>query len=601
MIISKLNIRLPLLIFTLLAVQGVSETISNVVPIVTSQSTRVDGWQSDLDLQYWSTSTFHADLSQAIVALSEAHGAEQNAILLDIAEIYLTHMLLYEASTTLDGVVRKEAGQDQRYLAMRHAVSLLAGAAIEEFDASPLTLPERPDQAFWMSLQAIAASDLDMLSANIQSSFGGLGLQSRAVLRQILPVLIEAATELDQLTYADAALRLLEELPDIASSSAGYFLRGRAEERRGNVSSALEGYISAVKGWDQYAARARLAVADMSLRNGGLGALLTAQSILQEGAEAWRGDQYELEVLKRLVRLYEATDNDVKGLLTLGKMLTRFPADRDVRSTHDQTQELLTEVYRKGREGNYPLSDWMDVHLSLLPFFRNLPQFPAHTEEFGDYVLELGATDLAANEYRRAIQLIEGREGRPLLGMKADLVRLHLKLADAQRRAGLAVEARATLDLLGKPENHSEREAYNALKAWILSDLDDGPALLQTPVAAPTPNHLRKMGQALTADKNWEESAGVFLRLWDSYPQDFSLEDATHLLIAANRSKDGAAMEKVARAFPQLTDSKAIIDLAESLRTKTPDLLPLRAEKAADRLRSLEEAFQSIKNTSNFP
>lgn len=601
MTLSRLTFALTLLILTSLTSQGVSETINAVTPATVSSSLQTEGWRSDLDLQRWSTMTFHADLSASVVALSEAHGDEQTAVLLDMAEIYLTHMLLHEASTTVDGVVPMGLVQKRRHRALQHAASLLAGEAVEGFETSPLIAPTRPDHAFWISLQAIAVSNVTMLSANIRSSFSGLGFQSRAVLRQMLPVLIEAAAELDQLVYADAGLRLLEELPDIANSSTGYFLRGRVEEQRSNDSSALEAYMVAAKGWDQYAARARLAVADMSLRDGGLGALLAAQSILREGAEAWRGDYYELELLKRMVRIYEATHNDVEGLLTLGKMLTRFPADKGTQSTQDQAQSLLVEVYRKGREGSYPLSSWMDVHLSMLPFFRNLPRFPAHTEKFGDYALELGATDLAVKEYRRAIQIIESRVGQPAPEDNADTIRITLKLADAQRRAGLATEARETLDLLGRPTRQSEREAYNALKARILSDLNDGPALLQTAVATPTANHFREMGQALTAQNKWGESTSVFLRLWDRYPQEFSLEDATHLLIAANRSDDGATMDKVARAFPQLTDSRALIDLAESLNTEAPDLLPLRADKAADRLRSLEEAFKSIKNTSNTP
>ncbi len=598
---DRLNITIASLILALLAGQGVSEATMIAAPVIASAPVRADSWRKDLDLQHWSTATFHADLSGAIVALSEAHGAEQSVAMLDIAEIFLTHMLLYEATTTLDGIEPNTPYQTQRFLALRHAASLLAGETIEDFDASPLNGPERPDRDFWMSLQAIAIADVDMLNISIKSSFAGLGLQSRAVLRQMLPVFVEASTELGHQAYAAAALRLMEELPDLANSSTGYFLRGRAEERRGNESSALEAYFLAAAGWDQYAARARLAVADMSLRNGGRGALLAAQSLLSAGSEAWRGDRFELEVLKRMVRLYAATDDDVKGLLTLGKMLSRFPASKESSGGQEQAQKLLSEIYRKGGDGQYALSDWIDMHLSLLPFFRDFPQFPGHTEELGDYVLELGATDLAAKEYQRAIQLIETRGGPALPEVKADMIRLNLKLADAQWRAGLSSKARVTLDMLGMPIHNPERDAFNALKAKILTDLNDGPALLKTVVDVPTPNHLREMGKALTEAGEWSASSDVFLRLWDGHPQDFSLEDATRLLVAANRSKDAATIDKVARAFPQLTSSKAMIELAESLNTQAVDLLPLSAKKVADRLRSLDEAFQSIKNTSISP
>jgi hypothetical protein len=593
--ISRIRTVFAGLILASLAGQAVAETAVNTTP---TAATRAEGWRSDLDLQRWNTTTFHNDLSNAIRALSAAHGITKDTVMLDIAEIYLTHMLLYEAKTTLDGLDPATPEQTRRFLALQHATALLSGQAVEGFQTSALNTPKRPDRAFWAALQAIATADAGMLSANIRGSFAGLGLQSRAALRQMLPVFIEAATELGEQAHADAGLKLLAELPDLADSPTGHFLRGRVEERRGNASSALKAYFSAAEGWDQYAARARLAVADMSLRDGGSGALLAAQSVLQEGAEAWRGDRYELEVIKRMVRLYAATENELEELLALGKLLVRFPLSSEAASGKGQAGKLLQRLYSSGNGGQYPLSNWMAAHLSLLPFYGGFPEFPEHTEVLADYVLELGATDLAAKEYRRAIREIERRDAPHL---KPDAIRLTLKLADAQRRAGLLVEARETLTLLGLPETGPDRDTHNALLAQVLSALNDGPALLQTTVAAPTPGHLRDMGKAFADAEKWGDATTHYLRLWDGHPQEFAFEDATRLLIAANRAGDAATISRVARAFPQLTSSASLIELAQSLHAGTADLLPLSAEKAADRLQSLEDAFQSIKDTSGSP
>lgn len=561
-------------------------------------ATRAEGWRSDLDLQHWGTASFHNDLSGAIRALSAAHGATKDAVMLDIAEIFLTHMLLFEAETALHGVTPTTPAQTRRLLAVQHATALLSGQPVEEFQTSALNQPERPDRAFWAALQAIATADAGLLGTNIRDSFTGLGLQSRAALRQMLPVFIEAATELGEHAHAAAGLQLLEELPDLAAAPTGHFLRGRVEERRGNESSALKAYFKAAEGWDQYAARARLAVADMSLRDGGDGALLAAQSVLQDGAEAWRGDRFELEIIKRLARLYAATENDLEQLLTLGKLLSRFSDSPEAASATEQAQDLLKRLYAKGTSGQYLLSDWMTAHLGLVPFYGSFPDFPAHTEALADYILGLGATDLAAKEYRRAMQEIERRDAPQYT---PDLTRLTLKLADAQRQAGLFAQARETLTKAGLPMTEADKDAHSALLARVLSGLNDSPALLQTPVKTPTPTHLRDLGMAFSDADQWDDAVVQYLQLWDNHPQAFAFEDATRLLIAANRSGDGATIGRVARAFPQLTSTASLVELAQSLNADPTELFPLSAEKAADRLQSLEDAFQSIKNTSASP
>lgn len=598
MCLSNLRRAMPALILACLAGHGVAETAPHTHAVVTKAVTRAPDWHSDLDLQHWQTATFHADLSSSIAALSAAHGASKSAVMLDIAEIYLTHMLLYEAASTLEGITPETPEQSRRFEALQDATSLLSGKAVEAFETSRLVTSDRPDQAFWSALQAIASADAGLLSANIRDSFGGLGLQSRAALRQLLPVFIEAATELGEHAHAAAGLKLLAELPDLANSPTGHFLRGRVEERRGNNSSALKAYFLAAEGWTEYAARARLAVADMSLKDGGSGALLAAQSVLHSGAEAWRGDRYELEILKRTARLYAETDNDVEELLALGKMLRRFPTSSEAKSGKKQAEALLRELYLKGHEGRYPLSDWMSAHLKLIPLYGGFAEFPAHTETFADYLLGLGATDLAAKEYHRAINGLSDRETPDT---KPEVMRLTLKLAEAQRQAGLLTQARATLDAMELGAEDPQRKSRNMLAAKVLSEMGDGPALLETAIETPTPDHLRDLAMALSDDGQWSQATAHLLRLWRGHPYEFAFEDATRLLIAANRSNDAATIDKVARAFPELTSSAALISLAESLNSDPATLLPLSADKAAERLQSLDDAFQTIKDTSRSP
>ena len=550
----------------------------------------------DLDLQYWPRATFYQDMVQLVQTLGASHGQEQTAVLLNAAELYLTHMLLDEAHSTLSGITPEREDHIRRHQALSDAANLLDGQAVEDFETSPLVATARADASFWRSLQAIAVGDVGMLASNIQGSFAGLGMQSRAVLRAMLPVFIEAAIELRQETHADAAIRLMAELPDLASSSTGHFLRGRAHERRGNESSALSAYFEAVNGWDVYAARARLAIADMSLRNGGQGALLAAQSTLEEGREAWRGGEFELEILTRLAQVYAGTENTVNELLTYGKLITRFPKAEFTMESSTRVDALLASFYENGSKGTYPISEWMEAHLQLLPFFKYHPSFTQHTQTFADYLLNLGATDLAAKELRRAIRLVREREGEAEEA-SPEAFELSLKLAQAQIKAGLYEDAQVTLNLTDIPEGMANKEQHAALVATVLGRLGDTSGLLQTSLSAPTEDHLRQLALALAERENWAQSNDVFLQLWRKYPDAFTAQDATRLLIGANRMEDMETVQRVTMAFPALSENKHLIMLAKSISNEQPPLLPLRADDAATRLESLENAFESIKNT----
>lgn len=568
---------------------------STMLPLATSQR------RADLDLRHWQAGTFKEDLSSLIAKLSAGSGSEHTETQMDTAELYLTHMLLDEASSVLDRVVPDSPANARRYRALSDAAALLKGNPVAAFATSPLSDPARSDMAFWSSLQAISSSDGQLLRANIQSSYTGLGQQSKAVLRELLPLFVEATVELGLTQHADIALRLIEELPDLVAPSTKQFLIGRASEKRDNNAAALVAYLEAAEGNDVYAARARLAIADKALENGGRGALLAAQSTLENGAESWRGDSYELELHRSLARVYHLLENEVEEALTLGKILARFPSEPGVEDTRREAQERLASIYLKGAEGKYPLSDWMNLHLRLLPVFRTLPGFANQIETLADYVLKLGSTDLAAREYRSAIRITQEQEEAQQADFDTDLFRLNMKLAEAQLNGGLLDHARVTLELMDLDAGKNSIEDYRVLRARVLSGLDDRGEFLGVFLENPSVDHLRDMGMALSKEEQWEQSADVYLQMWKSYPKKFELQDAARLLIAVNRSGDLETLDRIVRAFPDLTESKHLISMVNNIDSAPSALLPLRVEGAVERLDRLDTALDSIKKSGISP
>ena len=132
------------------------------------------------------------------------------------------------------------------------------------------------------------------------------------------------------------------------------------------------------------------------------------------------------------------------------------------------------------------------------------------------------------------------------------------------------------------------------LKADIFEKLGDEASFLKAAVASPKEDHLRKQALVHAKAENWEKSRIAFQKLWQEHPQGFSKKDASYLLIAARRTNDIETRNQIVRAFPSLTGSKALIELAESLNVAPAPVLPLRKDAAAERLTQLETAFETI-------
>jgi hypothetical protein len=548
-----------------------------------------------MDLRRWPSDRFYETLTEHINALGRNHGPERRGVLLDLAELYLGQVMLDEAASTLNALMPKGTVPDHRWQALNDAARLLNGRPVAE---SPLALPARPDRGLWLTLNAIAEGDEAALRGNIEDGFDGLAYQSRSVARTLLPILAEVAIELGNEALSSLALRLLDEVPDLAGSPAGYYLSGRYAESRGNSKTAVEAYFASSRGWDGYAARGRAALADMALGADTRGALLAARDVLESGSDAWRGDGYELLVLQRLADVYSELGDSVGALMTYGKLMLRFPGSPEAVEAGHKAAEDLHKVYSEGVAGRLPLAEWVAIHLKLTPSYRYFPDFAAQNEKLADRALEIGGSALAATEYRRSLIMMENLQLLPDQDIsQARFNRVRFKLVRALAHGGLWQEARVMLAEIDTARDSEMREKVNGLKAKILSELGDDDGLLSTYVANPDSENLRDMGRALFQKQQWPEAAVFYQSLWTRYPGRFSAEDASYLLIAAYRSDDSDTMGAVADAFPGLTESQGLTEMAVSLLEIPPPLLPLRKESVARRLGNLERSLGYIKDS----
>ena len=552
-------------------------------------------WQSDMDLRRWPLDGFRRELTRQIDRLSSAHGPERPGVFLDMAELYLSQAMVYEAGSILADVEPGTAQDGRRWQAMRDAALLLGGQSVEDVQGSLLTAPGRPDRGLWLALQAVAVGDAVMLHNNLAGALAALAYQTRPVARVVLPIFAEAAVETGELRLAEQAALLLEGFPDLSNAPVGHYLRGRTALVQGREKTALEHFFAASDGWDLYAARARLALADMALGDGGRGALLAARDVLEYGAGAWRGDRYERELLRRLAGLYSRTGDPFAALVARGKLMLRFPGTEAAEEAAELARADMAAVYRDGAEGRLPLGEWVSLHMALVPLYRFFPEFALYSEALADRALEIGGTDLAAGEYRRALSLVE--ELAEVSGQPAEegrLVHLRLKLARALSQGGLYAEARDVIDRIDVPEDAAQRQQVNALKASVLADLGDNEGLLRTHVASPDAESLGDLALALWQEGNWSEATLFYRKLWANFPAAFTAREASYLLLAARKAGEVRAASEVVAAFPGLTDSATWVEIAESLMEAPASLAPLSRDAADTRLQSAERAVGTI-------
>lgn len=550
---------------------------------------------ADADFRRWPAGQFYESFTRQIEVLGSTHGLERREVFLDLAELYLGQVMLIEVDSILNALAPKGEVPDLRWQALNDAARLLGGRSVED---SPLMSPDRPDRGLWQALNAIAKSDEAALRDSIEAGFSGLAYQSRPVARTLLPILAEVAIELRNEPMSVLALGLLEEVPDLSGSPTAYYLRGRYAENLENSKSAVEAYFESAKGWGRYAARGRAALADMALRDGSRGALLAARDVLENGSDAWRGDGYELLVLQRLAEVYSKLDDSVGALLTFGKLMQRFPGTPEALEAGQKASEDLRKVYGEGRAGRILLAEWVAIHMKLVPSYRYFPDFAAQSETLADRALEIGGTVLAASEYRRNLIMMTDLETLTVQGIPQERFdRVQFKLARALARGGRWQKARVALAEIDLTQNPKMQNTVNGLKAKILSELNDTDGLLRTLVGDPDAENLREMGRALFQKEQWPESAAFYQTLWDRYPGQFDAEDASYLLISAYRSNDTGTMRMVANAFPDLTESQGLTEMAVSLLESPMPLLPLQRKNATGRLDNLERTLGFIKDS----
>lgn len=569
---------------------GLSQTMSHHAR---SEAVRLMPW---LDLRRWAPNKFRESLVGQIMRLSTSHGVEVRDTLLDLTELYLSQMMLDEAESALAYLADGLDGTSHRAVALREAVELLRGRALPTGGGpSLLTAALRPDRDLWLTLDAIARGDAEVLYRHASGAFRALAYESRPVARALLPVLAEVAVEL-QLEATDAeAIRLLEALGSPDSIGAARYLSGRRAELAGNEKTAVEDYLLASDGVGIYAIRARLALAGMALENGSRGALLAARDVLDDGIGHWRGAEYELAMLERLAEVSLKLQRPEEALVAGGRILARFPETPASQKARSWTSKTLEELAAKGLNGELSLGELVGIRSRLNPYFWSEPAFAAFGESLGDAALERGGTVLAVAEYRRVLEILEHQVAAGSDGFDTHRMGVvRYKLAKALLESGKADEAARILEGIKPTRGSPLVWKTMKLKARVMAELGRTQELPEAAIPAGGPEELRLMARARFDADDWSGAARLYRRIWARFPDYFAPDDATYLMLSAYRMGDMDTASRVAGAFPETAEDAGISDLVRDFLEPPEPIEPLTTQSASGRLERMVRALRLL-------
>lgn len=551
------------------------------------------------DFARHTNSRFLADQSAAIQKLSSAQTREQlQDARMDVAELYLAHLMLPEGQSVLDAVVPEylNGAEKRRWGALSAAFRLMDGKPLaKDAQESPLVAANKawPDYDFWMAMQAIRARDGAGITAHLQAAYKRLGTYPKVYAETCLPIFLNAALDTQQWDLAKSIAEGFDAYPDLKAQAVYPYLLGRAAQLVKRPERAYQAYSNAADLSGPYARKAVLALVDLGLADRSV-TPEKAQKLLQGNLARWRGGEIELETLRRLARV-DREIGDWPGLLmTLGRITRDFPHSPDAEPAQRQADSLLAGYYPFAMSGKLPLAQLLDTHRRITPYYRLDDTFEAQSEALADHLLKLGATALAAQEYARigaTLELVQAKKVWQVAPGR--IARVRIGEAAALAAGGQYKEAAAVLAQVGMPDKPDE-DRFNSLKAEVYMALGDAGKVAGTKVDDPDAAYIRTLAQAQFDKGEWSGATAAYGRLWKRHPRDFAGADAINLMLAAYRAGDRMTAEKVAEAFPELGNSPEWSAFAAGLLKTPAGISPLKLQAADARLESAGQVIDRV-------
>lgn len=484
-------------------------------------------------------------------ALAAAPEAGRNRLRLDLARFLFARGFGPEALGALEllALHQPELADQPQFLALRGAARVLAGHCGEAAaDLKGQALDGWPEARLWRAAAAACIEDWPSAARGFGEVPELVDSYPEPFGQRLALMAARASVETGAGDRAERLLdRLVERRPEASEHPGVRYLRGRARILAGEPEAAAAQLREAAASSDRYyRTRAELALVDLDLEQG---AATPGQAVerLERLRFAWRGDGFELAVLRRLGDAYLQAGRPDLGLETLRAASTLYPDDPQAKEADDRLRQAYVELFLKdGGKGLSPI-DALALYDEFGDYRPSGPEGDRIGRKLAERLVEI---DLLGRAGDMLQQQVETRLSGPEKG------EVGARLASIRLLDGKPEQALRALDLSEQPdlpaETVSERQVLRAKALAESGRAADAMALLGRETSQPA--DLLRVDIAWRAG-HWAEAAAALDRVIGAPPPSGVRLEAPRTsfvlkrAVALSLAEDAAGIEKLRADF----------------------------------------------------
>lgn len=421
------------------------------------------------------TSEFVEQKQAFIAAIVNAPRTGRNAARWQLARFFFAHKFIPETLGQLQLMQEtdRKADRDPTFLAVRGVASLLAGRLEDaRRDLMDNALDRFSDIGLWRGALLLKERRFD--DANRQFAIGAgtyIALPAHYRFDLLLRWGEAAIADNDVTSFQVAAGMLKRHATTPRLLGPLEYLRGQAAELNAEIDTAMDHYRKAIDtDYRPAVAMARFAQVNAALKLNQID-LSEAVERLEKLRFVWRGDEFEVRLIRRLATLAFENGDNRRGLELLREGVTHFPEIPLTRELSKDMNRVFGELFLDGG------ADAISPVLALAIYydFQELtPLGKPGDEMIGKLADRLVGVDLLDQAARLLAHQVEFR----LKGLDRARIGTQLALISLlDKQPQMALDALAKSDAPGLPDEMIGERRY--LQAQALSDLDRQAEALQ--------------------------------------------------------------------------------------------------------------------------
>jgi tetratricopeptide (TPR) repeat protein len=508
-----------------------------------------------LDLAAWQRggpAKFNEDLPAMERAITVARpGDARNAARLDLARFLFAHGLFPETNAImrLIGEERPQLLDGPQNRAMRGVAELYSGNLDEAARwLNHSSLDQEGEAALWRGALAMSQNDPQAALLQFDRATDNSDRFPPVFANRLGLAIAEARLAGNELEPAQRRVdQVIANNPSRGDRARADYLRGRIALERGDERAALAAWRTLDLGTVTKARiQAELARIELQSNKGDLSPQETVAA-LERLRFAWRGDELEFDIQRRLGRAQLAAGDFRVGVQTLREAATRFPQARDRGELEGDVRREFRKLFLEGTADRLsPVAA-----IGLFEDYRELvPNGPEGDEMVRKLVERMVAVDLLD----RAAGLLDHQmrnrlQGQPRAEVGARLAAIRL----LDRKAQAAIEALDASEVPGMTEDMRRERARLAARA--LADLGRAPEALARLEGDPAPDADLLRAEIALRTRAWAPAAQALERLVGNPPtgttpiEDNRARQTLHLAVALALASDDAGTARLRERF----------------------------------------------------